>query len=111
MPNSKSELIQLAFILESTSAYRGHGFGTNAILDNVGGGKGGKKARSEVDIHASGGSGPTTSRIQKDEPIIDVRPARDLSRVKCYNYRQFGHVFSTYTIPPEDPGMPSSGKA
>lgn len=85
LPISKSELIQLALKVESTSAYQRHGSSTNVAHDNAGGGKGGKRVRSELDSHAGGGLGPATSRVRKDKPTIDTRPARDLSRVKCFN--------------------------
>lgn len=115
-PKSKSELIELALKVESTAAYRGHGSGTNAFqgpgtgTNNVGEGKRGKRVRSDRDSYGNNGSGPATSRVRKDKPVVDTRPARDLSRVKCYNCGQLGHIVSSCTKPPKDPGMPISGK-
>lgn len=107
-PKSKSDLIELALKVESTAAYRGQDSGTG--IDNGGGGKGGKRVRSDIDSYKNSESGPATSRVRKDEPTIDTRPARDLSRVKCFNCGQLGHVSSSCTKPSKDPRMPVSGK-
>ena len=116
-PKTKSELIQLALKVESTAAFRGNGLGTNAARSQAIGtkgsnlGKGGKRVRSEMDSYGGGTSAPPISRIRKDDSTTDNRPTRDLSRVKCYNCGQLGHISTSCTQPPKDPGMPLSGKA
>ena len=75
-------------------------------MDNGGGEKKGKRARPDTDLYGGGTSAPAASRPQKDDSTMESRPPRDLSRVKYYNCSQLGHVSSSCTKPPKEPGMP-----
>ncbi len=103
--------------MESTAEYRGYSSGTNtpqghAIgMDKRGREKRGKRVWQDTDLYGGGKSAPTAFRPRKNDSTMESRPPRDLSRVKCYNYGQLGHVFSSFTKPPKEPGMPLSGKA
>lgn len=72
--------------------------------------KGRKKARREADSYEGSNLTPTTSRFWKDNAKIKTRPLQDLSRVKCYNCGQLGHMFLAYTQPRIDSGILLLGK-
>ena len=116
-PKTKSELIQLALKVEFTAAFQGNSSGTKVArsqatrTEGSNLGKGGKRVRSEMDSDGGGTSAPSAFRIRKDDSTTGGRPTRDLSRVKCYNCGQLGHIFTSCTQPPKDPRMPLSGKA
>ena len=80
-------------------------------MNNGGGGKKRKRARPDTDLYGGGTSAAAASRPRKDDSTMEFHLSRDLSRVKCYNFGQLGHVSSSCTKPSKEPGMPLSGKA
>lgn len=101
LPKSKSELIELALKVKSIATYRGHNSGTHTFqgsrngIDNVGGGKRGKRVSTKVHSSRNNTSGLTTSQVQKDKPIFDTRPTCNLSTVKYYKSGHIGHIVSS----------------
>lgn len=56
------------------------------------------------------GLGPASTQVRKNKPQVDSRLARDLLGVKCFNYEQLGHIFSSCSKLLKHPKMPLLGK-
>ncbi len=104
-PKTKSELVQLALKVESTSSFRPSSTSNVAVRGNqmpvrdVGDGtKLGKRGRNEND-----GPGFPVTKPRRDEPT-EGQGQRDFSRTKCYNCGEMGHIKSQCTLPHQEAG-------
>lgn len=96
-PKTKNELVQLAIKVESTSSFCSSNTSNVAARGNkmpirdVGEGtKPGKRNRDDND-----GIGFPATKPGEDKPVEDQR--QDLSKTKCYNCGEMGHIKSQYT--------------
>ena len=94
-PKTKSELVQLALKMESTSSFRSSNTGTVAgretqmpVRDIGDSTKLGKRGRNDHD-----GPAFPDAKARRDEPKEGQRQ-RDLSKTKCYNFGQMGQIKS-----------------
>lgn len=98
-PKTKSELLQLALKVESTSSFRpGNSVPVPDVGENT---KPGKRSRNETD-----GFGPPTVKLRKEEP--PEGQGREFSKTKCYNCGQMGHIKTQCSLPNNEAGKHSS---
>ena len=104
-PKTKSELVKLAFKVESTSGFRSSSMSNIAGWENqmpvrdVGKSiKLGKCSRNDYDRLAF-----PIAKTCRDEPR-EGQGQRDFLKIKCYNYGQVRHIKSQYPLPNNEAG-------
>lgn len=104
-PRTKSELVQLALKVESTSSFRSSSTSNVAGRENkmpvrdVGEStKLGKRGRNDHD-----GPAFPVAKARRDEPR-EGQGQRDLSKTKCYNCGQMGHIKAQCPLPNDEAG-------
>lgn len=104
-PKTKSELVQLALKVESTSSFRPSstsnvaGRGNQMPVRDVGDStRLGKRGRNDND-----GPGFPVTKPRRDEPT-ERQGQRDFSKTKCYNCGEMGHIKDQCTLPHHEAG-------